>query len=160
MTEKISRLNPLFALIFILCAVSCRSDIIFTDSVVIPEKKWTIDNIITFEVPVTDTLSRAEITFPIRTGSEYPFRNLYLFISASSPNGIIIADTIEYQLANGNGEWYGRGAGDIHELELPFRKNIYFPNTGNYSFRIQHGMRNLELSGVYDIGIRVTKLKQ
>jgi gliding motility-associated lipoprotein GldH len=152
--------NRLIILILLLCTASCRSDIIFTDSVILPDKKWTIDNVITFEVPVTDTLNSAEITFPVRTGSEYPYRNLYLFISARSPKGVVIADTIEYQLTNGKGEWYGKGAGDIHELELPFRKNIYFPETGNYTFRIQHGMRSLELNSVYDLGIRITKVKQ
>jgi gliding motility-associated lipoprotein GldH len=110
-----------------------------------------------FRVPVSDTLKSNDIFFVLRTGSDYPFRNLFLFVTATSPDGKIMADTLQYYLADDKGKWYGKGFGDIHELKLPYRSNVYFPLKGDYTFRIQHGMRKEDLPGVYDIGIRIEK---
>jgi gliding motility-associated lipoprotein GldH len=79
-------------------------------------------------------------------------------VTATSPDGkTSVTDTLQYDLADEQGRWYGRGFGDIHELKLPFRQNVFFPKKGTYHFKIQHGMRTGDLKGVYDIGVRVEK---
>ena len=64
---------------------------------------------------------------------------------------------LQYYLADDKGRWYGKGFGDIHELKLPYRSNVFFPLKGEYTFTVQHGMRKEDLKGVYDIGIRIEK---
>jgi gliding motility-associated lipoprotein GldH len=108
---------------------------------------------------VIDTVSKTNVSFTIRTGSDYPFRNIFLFVTASSPDGKSITDTLEYELADEKGNWFGKGSGDVHELNLPYRSNVFFPLKGNYVFKIQHGMRTVDLKGVYDIGVRIEKIK-
>lgn len=117
-------------------------------------------NVPVFEVPVTDTICSNNIIFTIRTGSSYPYRNIYLFVTTSSPDGKNITDTLQYNLADEKGEWYGKGFGDIHELNLPYKSNVYFPLKGTYQFKIQHGMRIEDLNGVYDFGLRVAKISK
>ena len=112
-----------------------------------------------FNAHITDTIALSNIFFTIRTGANYPFRNIFLFVSASSPDGINLTDTLEYFLANDKGNWYGKGFGDIHELQLPYKSSVYFPVTGEYKFKVQHGMRMEDLKGVYDIGLRIEKIK-
>ena len=56
-----------------------------------------------------------------------PFRNIYLFVTTTSPDGKTITDTLQYNLADEKGKWYGKGFGDIHELNLPYKSNVYFP---------------------------------
>jgi gliding motility-associated lipoprotein GldH len=113
-----------------------------------------------FTIPVTDTAINTNVFFTIRTGSEYPFRNIYLFVTSSSPDGKSICDTLEYNLADEKGNWYGRGFGDIKELNLPFKSNVFFPVKGTYKFNVQHGMRIGDLKGVYDIGLRIEKVSR
>ena len=156
--RKIS--NSFVLILTSLLLASCSGNVLFTDSVTMPEKEWTLMNIPSFRMLVTDTASNTDIYFTIRTGSSYPFRNIYLFVSTTSPDGRIITDTLQYNLADEKGKWYGKGFGDIHELNLPFRSNIYFPRKGTYQFKIQHGMRIENLKGVYDFGIRVEKLSK
>lgn len=96
----------------------------------------------------------------IRTGSVYPYRNIYLFVTASTPDGKTITDTLQYDLADEKGNWYGKGFGDIHALNLPYKTNVYFPLKGTYMFKIQHGMRIENLTGVYDIGLKVEKIRK
>lgn len=136
---------------------SCKSNVVYTDSLPMPGKTWELMNIPSFSVPVTDTLTSGNVIFTIRTGSSYPFRNIFLFVKTTSPDGKYIADTLEYFLADEKGKWYGRGFGDIHELNLPYKSNVYFPHKGTYLFNIRHGMRIENLNGVYDFGLRIER---
>ncbi len=125
-----------------------------------PAEEWNLDNVAAFEPEITDTLSGNNIFFTIRTGASYPFRNIYLFVSTTSPAGKTITDTLQYKIADEKGKWYGKGFADVHELNLPFKANVYFPSKGIYSFKISHGMRTETLNGVYDIGLRIEKIKK
>jgi gliding motility-associated lipoprotein GldH len=133
---------------------------VFTDFFEIPEKTWSLSDIPSFDVPINDTLNSNNIWLMIRTGSDYPYRNIYLFVTASTPGGITITDTLQYDLADEKGNWYGKGFGNIHALNLPYKTNVYFPLKGNYMFKIQHGMRIENLNGVYDIGLKVEKIRK
>jgi len=144
-------------LVLLLILSSCNSDIIFSDSVVMPGNKWELSNVPGFSAQVADTIQLTDVYFTIRTGSDYPFRNLFLFVTVSSPDGNTMTDTLEFHLADEKGNWYGKGFGDIHELNLPYRTNVFFPLKGTYLFNIQHGMRIGDLRGVYDFGLRIEK---
>jgi gliding motility-associated lipoprotein GldH len=124
------------------------------------EKTWYLTDIPSFKVQVTDTINSNNVIFILRTGSSYPFRNIYLFVSTTSPDGKSITDTLHYYLADEKGNWSGKGFGDIHELDLTYKSNVYFPKKGIYQFNIQHGMRIEDLKGVYDIGLRVEKIRK
>lgn len=144
----------------LLLLVSCNSKVVYTDSQAIPGKTWALMNTPTFRMSVTDTINSNNVYFTIRTGSSYPFRNIYLFVTTTSPNGKVITDTLQYNLADEKGKWYGKGLGDIHELNLPYKSNVFFPVKGIYQFKFQHGMRVENLNGVYDIGVRVEKISK
>lgn len=148
---------PVFLLASSLLLFSCNNNVVYTDSVPMPAKKWELLNIPSFRVPIDDTLKSNNVIFKIRTGSSYPFRNIYLFVQTKSPDGKSITDTLEYFLADEKGKWYGKGFGDIHELNLPYKSNVYFPVRGTYEFSIQHGMRIEDLNGVYDFGLKIEK---
>ncbi|MBK7710573.1 MAG: gliding motility lipoprotein GldH [Bacteroidales bacterium] len=137
--------------------ISCNNSIVYTDSMPMPGKKWELMNIPAFIVNIDDTLTSNNVTFTIRTGSSYPFRNIFLFVKTISPDGKFITDTLEYNLADEKGKWFGKGFGDIHELNLPYKSNVFFPVKGTYQFSIQHGMRIEDLNGVYDFGLRIEK---
>lgn len=154
MERIISRFLLVFMVIPLLC---CGRNVIFTESDSMPAKKWELANILAFDIPVKDTLISNNIFFTIRTGSSYPYRNIYLFVTTNSPNDKSITDTLQYNLADDNGNWYGKGFGDIHELNLPFKTNVFFPVKGTYQIKVQHGMRVEDLKGVYDFGIRIVR---
>ena len=139
---------------------SCSRNTMYTDNISFPSEVWTLDNVAEFNSEIIDTASISNIYFTIRTGTSYPFRNIWLFINTTSPEGRSLTDTLQYFLADEKGSWYGKGFGDIHELSLPFKTGIYFPEKGIYSFRIRHGMRIENLKGVYDFGLRIEKLRK
>jgi len=158
MTKGINKY--LFLIIFLLIwqLYACNKNLIYTDSVAMPGEEWNLENVPRFNPLITDTVSSNNIIFTIRTGTSYPFRNIWLFVTTTSPAGKSITDTLQYMLADEKGKWYGKGFGDVHELDLPFKTNVYFPKEGIYSFKIRHGMRAENLNGVYDIGLRIERV--
>jgi len=148
----IREINKSSTLLLLLLLSSCNSDVIFTDSVVMQDNIWDLSNVPDFSMQIDDTTQLTDVFFTIRTGSDYPFRNLFLFVTVFSPDGNIMTDE--------KGNWYGKGFGDIHELNLPYRTNVFFPARGTYLFNIQHGMRIGDLPGIYDIGLRIERSKR
>ncbi|HPY67787.1 MAG TPA: gliding motility lipoprotein GldH [Bacteroidales bacterium] len=159
MIKETTRITIL-PIIIIFLLTACNSDMIYTDSVAMPQQTWSLSDIVDFTAPIDDTTCISDVYFTIRTGSEYPYRNIFLFVTTTSPDGNKMTDTLEYYLADEKGNWFGRGAGDVHELNLPYRSMVFFPRKGNYNFTIRHGMRIGDLKGVYDIGINIRELNR
>ena len=160
MIKVINRFSFIFVLTFLLLLLSCNSNVVYTNSQVMAEDTWKLMDIPAFKVPITDTLNSNNVIFTIRSGSSFPFRNIYLFVTTTSPDGKKITDTLQYNLADQKGKWYGKGFGDVHELILPYKSNVNFPLKGIYEFKIQHGMRIENLKGVYDFGLRIEKYRK
>ena len=160
MIKGINRFSFIFILTILFLLSSCNSKIVYTNSQTMAEETWKLMDITAFKVPITDTLNSNNVFFTIRNSSSYPFRNIYLFVTTISPDGKKITDTLQYNLADEKGKWYGKGFGDIHELNLPYKSTVYFPLKGTYEFKIQHGMRVENLKGVYDFGLRIEKFRK
>jgi gliding motility-associated lipoprotein GldH len=160
MIKGINKYTFVLVLSSLLLLSSCNSNVVFSDSKVMNDKTWNLTDIPSFKVPIADTINSHNVNFTIRTGSSYPFRNIYLFVTTLSPDGKSITDTLQYKLADEKGNWLGKGFGDINELNLTYKTNVYFPVKGTYQFNIQHGMRIENLKGVYDIGLRIEKISK
>lgn len=160
MIKNLNRNLILFLLASFLMLSSCSNNVVYTDSFAMTDNSWPLMKLPEFRVPITDTINSNNLFFTLRTGSDYPFRNIYLFITATSPEGRSITDTLHYFLADDKGSRYGKGFGNIRELNLPYKTNIFFPAKGEYIFKVQHGMRAQGLMGVYDIGFRIERISK
>jgi gliding motility-associated lipoprotein GldH len=138
---------------------SCNKNTLFTSSLAMRGEEWKLDNVAVFKPEVSDTINSHNIYFTIRTGTSYPYQNIWLFVTTTAPSGKSITDTLQYKLADEKGKWFGRGFADVHELNLPYKTNVYFREKGIYSIKIRHGMRTESLKGVYDFGLRIDRIK-
>jgi gliding motility-associated lipoprotein GldH len=130
---------------------------VFDQNQTIPDRIWDKDNVLKFEVPLTDTSLAYNIDINLRNTGAYPMSNLYLFVTTTAPSGLSRRDTVELILADKRGQWYGKGFGNIWQHQRPFRRNIRFPVPGTYTFELQQAMRIDQLPGVVDAGIRIEK---
>lgn len=157
---KSDKTSPLSLLILIsVLVLSCDQNRIFEQNINLPDNSWKRNNVLVFNVEITDTIHPHNIFLNIRNGGQYQFRNLYMFIKTVSPSGQWIRDTVECVLADEKGDWHGSGLGDIYALQVPYKRNVRFPYEGMYSFEIEQGMRTEELKQVFDIGLRVEKMQ-
>lgn len=144
--------------IFLISVVSCNNDSVFNQYKTIPKGKWNRDSLLIFKVPVTDTLLNHNLFINVRNDIEYKYSNLWLFIEITQPgHTVTVKDTFEITLADPTGKWIGTGFGGIKTNETLYRQNVYFPVSGIYEIKIQHGMRGKILENITDVGVRVEK---
>ena len=155
MTGKRSKIITAAALITV-ATLSCDRTTLFSDSYTIEEKKWSMYDPAKFACTVEDTTTAFDIKFSLRTSTDYPYRNIYLFIVTSFPSGSTVTDTLHAMVADEKGSWLGKGAGDLRALTIPYKSNVFFPEKGEYHFMVLHGMRDTVLKGVYDVGMKIT----
>jgi gliding motility-associated lipoprotein GldH len=154
-----SIINPTLWLVLIALICSCDRNRVFEENITLPNHRWDKTNVLVFNVEITDTINPHNICVNVRNGGQYQYSNLFLFIRTVSPSGQWIRDTIECTLADQKGRWLGSGLGDIATLQVPYKVNVRFPYRGLYSFEIEQAMRTDQLKHVFDIGLRVERMK-
>ena len=95
----------------------------------------------------------------LRHLENYRYSNFYMFLHTTFPNGSQTHDTIECILAYPDGRWIGKGSGSMRTSKILLNNNLQFPLKGNYHFEIEQAMRDAELKGITDIGVRFEKVE-
>jgi len=156
---SIKVLNRSFwAILISLSAVACTSNDVYFQYQSVAVKGWNKDSVYKFDIPITDTLSSYNVYVNVRNRGEYPFQNLWVFLSKTTPDSIESKDSIECYLADQRGKWLGSGLGSILEMPVLYQQNVRFTKAGMYHYKIGHGMRDSLLKGINDIGMRVEKI--
>jgi gliding motility-associated lipoprotein GldH len=125
----------------------------------ISDAKWESKNILRFEYTEQDTAIAKDIYLTLRHTGLYNYNNIFLFVTTLAPNGKSIKDTVEFSLAQTDGKWIGSGIGDVLDCRLAYKRMVKFGQQGKYIFYIQHGMRDLKLPEILDVGLRIEKSK-
>jgi len=157
MQSKFQFLSVILVFLF----VSCDSNSVFDDYKSVPNE-WQKNDIIQFEYTPSDTLNSYNLFINLRNTNDYKFNNLFLIAEIDFPNGKGVVDTLEYKMAQPNGELLGTGFTDVKENKLWYKENFTFNESGTYLIKLQHAMRengNVDgvnaLEGVTDIGFRI-----
>ncbi len=151
------RIFFLISLVFLSILSSCDPSALYEENQAIEKAKWHRDSSYQFSFEVTDTVTLYNFYMNIRNGEEYEYSNLYTFNELSFPNGKKAVDTLECTLCDPTGRWYGKGLGDLYESRHIYKDGIRFPLVGTYHIRVFQAMRQDEIEGVHDIGIRIAK---
>ena len=140
---------------------SCDSNQVFDEYKTVPNQ-WNKDSIISFNITPPDSTKAYNLFVNIRNTSAYKYRNLFLIVDMNFPNGKVIKDTLEYEMAKPNGELLGTGFADVKENKLWYKESVIFKETGEYKVNMGPAMRKYgdvegidELEGVTDIGFRI-----
>jgi gliding motility-associated lipoprotein GldH len=150
-------INILLLLAFSALLFACGRGSLFNEYKTIQKAEWNKDSLMVFHVPVADTAHNHSLFVNVRNDIEYKYSNLWLFVKITQPGDTTVTDTFEITLANQSGKWLGKGFGGIKTSENLFRKNVFFPAAGTYEIVIQHGMRDIVLEGITDVGVRVER---
>lgn len=152
---KIAVTGVLFLLI-----PSCDSNKVYQEYIEVEGGVWHRENIANFEFEAKDTTSKHNLYINIRNTGDYPFSNLYLFVTMKGPNGNLLKDTVNCILADNRGKWLGSGIGDMFDQQIPYIGGFRFAQKGKYNVSLEQAMRVEDgLKGITDVGLRVEKAK-
>ena len=132
---------------------------LFEENKSIADANWDAEKVFKFETSVPDTINGYNVYLNLRNAGNYPYSNIFLFVNTYFPIGTIDKDTVEIMLASPDGKWMGKGLGDIWDNRILFKRNVTFPEKGNYRFEISQAMRLNPLPGITDAGMRIEKAK-
>ncbi len=142
----------------VLCLLgACNQDRVYERYSPVGENGWHKDSVMAYAFTTKDSAQNYTLSFNLRNTVDYPYSNIWLFITLDPPQGNTLSDTVEFILADPSGQWFGRGYGKFRDNKLPYRQNVYFPKPGTYIFKIQQGMREEVLKGIHDFGISIEK---
>ena len=145
-----------FFILLLLLLSSCGRNHIINESHSV-EHPWKSKQTIDFEFEITDTISPYTFFINVRNNVDYNYSNIYFFINTVFPDGQSSRDTVECILANVRGKWLGKGMGSLKESTHLIRENLKFPVSGLYKMEFEQAMREDELDGIEDIGVKIIK---
>lgn len=146
--------------------VSCEKNLIYDQYQSIENHQWSSNNKIEFIVNNSDTISNKNVFINIRNNKTYEFSSLFLITKIEFPQGMRIIDTLEYEMADAQGQWLGSGFTDIKESKLFYKENVVFSEKGDYKFSIQHATRGINdiegtqpLKGITNVGLSIENVQ-
>lgn len=149
------QLNYIF-LFFTVFFISSCNDVAIKDVFVnIPNENWSYDRPIKAVVNITDITKPYNLLVNFRHTEDYRYANLWIRVSIIAPDKKKVTERKEFQLALQDGEWLGKGSGNLYSYQLIFKENHKFNTPGNYTFIIEQNMRDNPLKYVTDVGLRV-----
>ena len=153
--------NPIFCFILMLFLYSCtEKNVHFLEYKEIHDSLWNQSDSIGFEFEITDTISSYDVFLELRTTTSYDWRNIFIFSDLTFPNQKTRRDTFEFELADKYGKWHGNKSGVTVENSIKlYNKKVNFPLKGNYHFTVHQAMRDLNLKGIMDVGIKIKKVE-
>lgn len=144
----------------------CDKDMVFDRYKSLPGQ-WDADSVVTFQLERPDSLQTYDLFINLRNTNAYEYSNIFLITHMNFPNGKVVVDTLEYNMAYPDGSWMGKGYGDSKESKLWYKQGVRFVEEGIYSFQIRQAMRKngeengiAELKGITEVGLRVEKSNQ
>lgn len=139
-------LGCLIMLVMLALLSACGSDTERQRSsfVHLPDYGWEYGDTLTFDFAADGSVPE----IGIRHNDAYKYRNLWLEVSRRVDSVTVIADTLNVELCNAYGRWYGRGFGGSYQLQLPLPERMRVSPVN-----IRHIMRVDTLWGIEDIGI-------
>lgn len=153
-----------FALAFLLVTVGIAGcsdpNRIFDQNTEIGNRNWSYLNRVKYDIKIDDPDAAYNAYLNLRVTGDYKYANLFVLITQKNLRGGKPWTTrFEFTLANKDGEWLGKGTGDLYSYQLPFKTHFKFPEKGTYRFEIEQNMRDNPLHEVSDVGLRIEKAK-
>lgn len=134
---------------------ACNDNAVSDTNQLIANHNWSYINKISVPVKIEDNTKSYKLYFNLRHTSDYKYSNIFILIHLKGPGMKQLAIRKEFQLAYPDGEWLGKGSGNLYSYQLPFAETYKFPAKGTYVFVFEQNMRDNPLREISDVGLRI-----
>lgn len=144
----------LLPFVFILCLlVGCTKKEVYSEFRDIPAKGWNRYDTLSF-TPNLSASGVYNISLETRNRADYPYQNVWFFVSGKQDSTVIFSDTVQLILADKMGKWSGSGWGSLYELSTPYKQSFHFIKSNKpLVIKIVQGMRDFDLQGLESVGL-------
>ncbi len=118
---------------------------------------WSYLNKVRIPVTIQNESIAYNVYVNLRHTADYKYSNIFLLIETTGPDGKKTTERKEFTLAQPDGEWLGKGSGNMYSYQLPYKMDYRFAKKGKYTFQLEQNMRDNPLREITDVGIRVEK---
>jgi gliding motility-associated lipoprotein GldH len=141
-------------MLFILLISACNLNSTYEGDIDFEQETWHMDSIAYFYFEAPAAAQDVEVKF--RSTLDYPNYNLYVKMTLSDSNGVVLADKLlDYELYDEKtGKPMGKG-NSIYQFNSIALPAYDFPYEGSYRVSLAQYMRFVELPGILSVGIRV-----
>ncbi len=139
---------------------SCNETGLFEKVVVVPKHQWEASYQPSFSFEIKDTASRYQLYLIVRHADAYEYNNLWVRLHSLLPgDSNWRSERFEIPLASQD-QWLGSGMDDIFDHRvLLYQDPVKFSKPGPYQIRIEQHMRVNPLEHVFNVGLRIEKIK-
>lgn len=147
--------NSSLLLLTVWLASACIEHTVYHSYQSIPAKGWGKGDTLVFRVTIPDSLKTLQLFAEVRNDNKYAYQNLYLVVGSNLQDSTVFkTDTLELTLADKEGKWTGTGWGNLFQSTLPLGTAVT-RHPGNYTFKVSQGMKDEQLIGICDVGVKV-----
>lgn len=144
--------------LLIMGMAGCTTNNVIDTNEEMPQRNWSYVNKVKAVVGIKDETSAFALKLKLRHTSDYRYSNIYILMHLSGPGMQKVTRRYEYRLAESDGQWLGKGSGNLYTYVLPLLSDYHFPKSGEYTIEIEQNMRDNPLKEVSDVGIVVSTI--
>jgi gliding motility-associated lipoprotein GldH len=135
----------MLALISFGILTACSSNALHSESISIAGQAWKQGVKKELNIPVKDTSLLYDVVLTVRTTSEYPYCNLWMYLTVDGPLGKSKRFPLEITTADSKGQWLGEKI-ITHDR---------FPKKGVYRFSFEQASTDKVLPEVMDLTLEL-----
>lgn len=139
----------------VLLLSSCDKSRVMEENQDVQDYQWNYSDTKVFAAEIQDTTTQYNIYVNLRHAFQFEWRNLWVNIETTFPNGKVYERRVNLLLSEPDGHWYGDCLGDNCDLQVSIQQNAFFPLPGKYTFKITQDMRVNPLPYIKSVGMRV-----
>ena len=152
--------KQLLVIVSFLTVVSCTEMGLYEKVVFMKGNEWSNAQSPEFNFEIKDTSANYLVYFLFRHADAYEYNNVWISLKSKLPGDTVgRTERFDIPLA-ANNRWLGSGMDDIFDHRvLLYKEPVRFIKPGNYAIQINHDMRIEPLKHVFNVGLRLEKLK-
>lgn len=122
----------------------------YSDYANISRQGWAYGDTLTFVPQLDDSIANGTLLIALRHSNNYVYRNIWLEIIRDN-NGMVECDTLNVELADVYGRWYGSGFGARYQITDTIDGSVVISD--GLPIRLRHIMRTDTLTGIEQVGL-------
>ena len=153
------RINSFLIICFSLLMASCQNNTKYHSYRSTSTNGWHKGDTLIYQLPATLEKGIYAIEIGVRHNSNYKYRNLWVEITEnlSSSKGVK-RDSIQLILADKSGKWIGTGISGLYQNDSIINKTFKVEYSYKPNIYVRHIMRDSNLKGISDVGIKLMKV--